>query len=298
MNQIIRNEIIELYNSFSITENFYEKEYIDAFFERISQVFNDDEIIKMYEDINNKMNLLNYENICYSLYRREMIDRYVKNNKDFFYESIVAPEYFNKLSSKCIVQLSDENISYILEMFFLSLGDDIYLFYKKLNDEGRIFSGISNETAFTSIDNSNTIIFIQELRDLIDIMILVHEIGHAYYFYLNNIKIRERENVKIELKEEIPSKIMEIKFIKFLEANGVYEPSMALENLFDYVFYKYGREKNTFESLKYTIASDIAKTTGKYIDVKEYFKHIYDTSIHKLVLENNDMKEKGKRFYK
>lgn len=299
MNQIIKNEIKELFLSFDKTNNFYEKEYTDTLLERLSRVFDDDlEIKKMHEIISEKMNMLSFENICYSLYRKQRIDQYVEINKDFFYENIIAPDTFNKMSAKSIVPLSDENIAYILETFFMSVSEDIYLFYKQIMDEGRIINGFSNEIAFTSLNNSNTIIFVKGLRDLMDMLVLVHEIGHAYYFNLNGVKVGERDNIEFELKEEIPAKIMEMKFINFLNQNGVYEPSTALENLFDYIYYRYGKNENKFEGLKYVIASDIAKTVSNNIDIDEYYKHIYDASIHKLVLESAHMKSQGKRYFK
>ena len=299
MNQIIKNELRELYTSFDMTNNFYEKEYMVSFFDYLKAVFNDDkEIIEMSDDINKKMMNLRRDSIFFLIARKRKIDEYVENNQDFFYENIIAPDSFEKIMSDCIFPLRDDNITYILEEFFKNMGKGIYDYYKKINDEGRVFLGISNETAYTSLNNSNTIIFVKSLEDLLDMMVLIHEIGHAYYFYLNNTKIRERNNIENEIKEEIPAKIMEIKFINFLKDNALYEQSIVLKNLFDYVFYEYGRSENKFDALKYTIASDIAETSGNDVDIDNYFKHIYSTDIYKLVLENTNNKAKGKRFYK
>lgn len=299
MNEIIKNEIRELYSSFDDSNSFYEKEYIMALFEYLKALFNEDhEIREMSKNINKKILSLRKESILYLLSREERIKKYVEENKDFFNENIIPPDTFRKVSDNSIFPLRDDNITYILDEFFKSIGEPVHNFYKKINDENRVILGISNEISYTSINNSNAIIFIKNLSDLLDMMVLVHEIGHAYYFNINNCKISERDNIENEIKEEIPAKIMEMKFIHFLRKNGVYEQSIVLENAFDYVFYEYGRISDKFEGLKYIIASDIAKTIGRDVDINEYYQHIYGTDIYNLVLENSRVKNNPKRFYK
>ena len=298
MNKLVKEEIKKLYKSFNKTDNAYEKEYILSFFDYLKNVFIEDkEIIKMSDDINYKMMSLREDRIWFLLTRENKINKYVFDNKDFFYENIPVPNEFHKISQKSIFPLDEDNVIFILEEFFKSINEDLYEFYQMLNDEERVIYGLSNETAYTSLNNSNTVIFIKGLEDLIDMMVLVHEIGHSYYFYINNTKIAEREEIDVEIKEEIPAKILEIKFIKFLRDNGFYEQSMVLKNLFDYVFYEYGKSNNKYEGLKYIIASHVANTQGEDADVESFFKYIYGTSTDKIILDNNK-KNSDKKLYK
>jgi hypothetical protein len=230
------------------------------------------------------------ERVLHMLTKKDETEAYVEKNKDFFYENIVTPDRVVKVYSNCIFTLGEDNISYILQTFFLSISEDLFLFYEKLKDEKRIIKSVSIETAFTSLDNSNTIIFIKELKDLFDLLILVHEIGRAYYYKLNNIKLSDVGNIEEEIKEMIPAKVMAIKFIDFLRKNDAYEQSMVLRNFFDYFYYDSCKDKYDYNSLKDIIASDIAITVGKDVNIEEFYKYVYETNVRKLVLENSLMK--------
>ena len=298
MNQLIKKEIRNLYLSFD-KANSYEIEYIKALFEYLIDVYEDDEeIFDMNKKLDEELIYSKKERLFFLISREEDIKKYIDDNIGFIYENIITPNEFKKIPSTSVLPLREDNFSYILKAFFLSLNEDIFNFYEQYNSEERILYGLTNETTFTSLDNSNTIIFIKELSDLIDMMVLVHELAHAYYFKLNNINIKNRGKIDIEIKEEIPAKILEIKFIEFLRISGLYEQSNVLENAFDYVYFEYSKSKYEYESLKYIIASDIAKTMGKDVDINEFFKHVYETNIQSLLLENSEKKEKGKRFFK
>ena len=162
-------------------------------------------------------------------------------------------------------------------------------------DEGRILYGTNNNTMFTSLYNSNTIIFIEELNNFRDIMIFVHELAHAYYFNINNSRLVERNDISVELKDEIPAKIMEIKFINYLYNNGSINEGTILEDFFVSIMMECDKKRNGFDYLKYLVASYIAfKLKDEEFMVDKYYKHISQQNIFNLIDEVNNKKKMGK----
>ena len=296
MKEGLKKELRELYHSFDKTNNFYEKGYIISFFDYLKNVFpNDLDIIKMNRDLIYKMNLYSDYFTKYSEFRGKKIDKFVKKKTVFFDRRITKDNKEFKLINGTLIPLGKDNIAYLIETFLGSIDKDLLEFYRKINSEGRITFSPENITAFTSLSNSNTMIFIEKLENLKDIMILMHEIGHAYYFYINNMKISERENVLSELKDEIPAKVLEIKFVKFLQNNGVFEQGLVLESLFDEIIEECNKKRDNYDNLKYLIASSIAKSVkDKEFDLAKYYKHIYKSDAYNLVNEIVDDRKLGR----
>lgn len=287
MNSLIKKEIKNLIESFDKTEDFYEKGYILTLIDYLSKVVpNDKDILSMREVIHSKANLISKELLLYSTIRRDEIGSYMIKSSSFFNEHIESIEKKETYNQQKLVSLSHENISYLISDFLDGIDSNIYKFYDKMCQEGRILYSIENNTALTSLDNSETVIFVEKLENLEDVMVLLHELAHAYYMYINNYLVKDRESLPMEIKDEIPAKIMEQAFIKYLRNNGVIEASLILEDLFDAIMYECDNRRYNFENLKYLIASNIALSVqDKDINLTEYYKYIYETDIYTIIKE-------------
>jgi hypothetical protein len=126
-------------------------------------------------------------------------------------------------------------------------------------------------------------------------MILCHELGHAYYYDVNNITVSRRNSLMEEIKSEIPSKLLELKFIRYLQENGVNEPSYNLIDEFTFVMSEASKRRNNFNDLEYLIGSDIAlKLWERDFNITRYFKRIYKKDIYSLIVEKGIGKKMGK----
>lgn len=287
MNSLIKKEIKNLIKSFDKTEDFYEKGYILTLIDYLSKVVpNDKDILSMKEVIHSKVNLISKELLLYSTIRKNEIGSYMIKSSSFFNEHIESVLEKETSNHQKLVSLSHENISYLISDFLDGIDSNIYKFYDKMCQEGRILYSIENNTALTSLDNSETVIFVEKLENLEDVMVLLHELAHAYYMYINNYLVKDRESLPMEIKDEIPAKIMEQAFIKYLRNNGVIEASLVLEDLFDAIMYECDNRRYNFENLKYLIASNIALSVrDKEINLTEYYKYIYETDIYTIIKE-------------
>ena len=299
MKREIINEIEEMCVSFDNT-SIFEKCYIKSAIDYLNSVMHDNlKINKLYYDINMKIQLSFYSYLDYLMKRRDNIDLFMKNNDTFFKENILKVKKNGEYLDNKLKKLSDDSIEYIIEIFLKKIDMNLYNFYLKMYHEERILYGTSNNIILTSLHNSSSLIFVKDLKDLEDIMILIHELGHSYYYYINNAKIIERNDLLNELKEEIPAKILELKFIKFLDYYGVKEASYTLQELFTNIMYLCDLNRHNFENLKYLIASDIAiRVVKENFNVTKYFEYIYKSNIYDLLKELNNGKEKGKILIK
>ena len=294
MEEEIKKELKELYNSFDKTNNLYEKGYIVTLFGYLKRIFSDDDINQMYQNVYSKLNVYNVDYLQYFSVKEDKIEEFMQKKYDFFIQKIGKVRKVTELKGY-LPTLSSESIEKIIDLFLQSISMDIFSFYKKYKLENRILFSHDGNTAYTSLYNSNTIVFIPKMENLKDIMILMHELGHAYYFYINNAKIRERDDILVELKDEIPAKILEMKFIKFIKEKIDYQQGLILDNIFDLNMYEYYIEEDDFDSLKYLIASFIAKKiSDKNFNISKYFERLYRNDIYNIVVENNNIKKLAK----
>lgn len=300
MNEIIKNEIRILYASFDTTNNLYEKGYIMALLDYLQRVMpNDKEIIYMQNDINNKISSLGYEYVTFLLLRNQRMQKLMYENKDFFDNNVRWFLNKEKYPYEYLAPLKQEDISYIIEEFLKSIDVNLLYFYQEMVKEGRIIYSDSNNIANTSLYNSKTIILVEGLRNLRDIMVFLHELGHTYYIYLNNSLIRERDDITVEMKDEIPAKIMEAKFIKFLKDKGLKKQVLILEDFLYSIIYECHKKRDNYENMKYLIASDIAlKLKDVNINLTKYYKYIYESDLFELIKENNSKKRIGRALRK
>lgn len=296
MNSFLMDEIRKLYYSFDKTSNYYEKSYIWYVLYDLKEEFKENtEITKMFNDINSRSSVL-YNQISKE---DKLIQKYINDNTVFFNQQIVLPEKFSKYSDKELMFLTEEQLHYILKCFLESISSDLLNFYIKMKKEGRIIiNSKTDHTLYTTLKSSDTLVFIRKFKNTQDILALLHELSHAYYIYINNDKVRERQNIDQRFKDEIMPRIMEKKFIAFLDNNDMEDDAQILQNSFDLLMCICDKKRDDFELLKNLIASYVTINIGDNLNTMELFKYIYNVDLKELLQEINNKKEKGKIFVK
>ena len=296
MNQVVKNEIRLLSRAFDKSTSYYEKGYILSLIDYLNRIMpNDLDINEMQQDIRLKMCIIAQDFTKYLTLRKEKIDKFMEENREYFDANIKKIELSSEYPYEFLPELEEGNIGYIIEDFLKNTDKNILNFYRKIYSEGRIIYSIENNMALTSLNNSNTIIFIKKLDNLEDIRVFLHELAHAYYIYINNYHINERSSLTTELKDEIPAKIMELKYINYLFQNGAYHESKIIENSFNKGVVECEKNRYDFEHLKYLIASYIAlNLKDKEYDLTKYFKYLYNNNIFNIINNINKERSLGK----
>ena len=299
MDKLIIKEIKELCNSFDKANTTFEKEQIVLAINYLKYVYNNDQDIDiLFHDVHEHDNLFYYDHIKYVLDNKEKKNDFMKEYNSFFQENISEVDEQNRFSTHKLTSLNKDDSKKIIESFLKNISPSMYLFYQKMISEGRIVFSTLNETIFTSLDNSNTIIFVQELDNIRDILIFIHELSHAYYYYINNVKLHNRDELTNELKEEIPTKVMEMKFINYLQKKHLGNSGIA-NDLFDYLMFKADQKRYSFNGMKYLLGSKIAiNLKDSDFNVEEFFQYVYDENVFDLIKENNLEEKKGKVLVK
>lgn len=293
INTLIMNEIKKLYLSFDDTYDYYEKGYIWYVLEYLKKIFpQNKEIKEMYYDISIKINT-NLDDVLKMEYlKNQSVKTFIQQNTSFLKQYI--PKYQKKTDELGkLTIINSKDIFTVFNDFLSSLSGELIHFYQTMLDDGRIIYGDSNNTINTSLNCYNSIIIIKKIQNLKDILILAHELAHAYYIYCNHQKIIERKNPLNAIKDEIPSKIVEMCFINFLFEKKIIEDSLFLKSEFHNTMYYCSQKRNDFYYLKYLIGAHIASSINSNIEIEKYFKHVYKSNVQNLVLEIN--KKQGLR---
>lgn len=295
MKEVLKNELRELFDSFDNTESVYEKGYIASVFDYLADTEKNYDIVQMNQEIAFKLCFFDNEYNKYLSLRKKRINSFMKNNRIFFNYNIEKQQERKAYPEEYLKPLSGDTITNIIESFLKNIDSDLWNFYLKMVNEGRILNGFNNITLSTSLTKPNSIILIEKLQDLNDIMIFIHELGHAYYSYINNSKITDNSDISNELKDEIPAKVLEIKFIEYIQNNVNYEDSFVLRNRFDTYTSECDEKRGNFEYLKYLIAANLAYNIKDLdFNLTDYYKHLYESSIFDIVSEMNNEVKLGK----
>ena len=287
----ILEEIKRMILSYDKVKNNYEKGYIWYVLEYFKELLPyDEEIDELFNKIGLKVSMAYCEFGLDEQLRKNKKQEFVKNNIKTIDEQMPMTEKEYEDENWFLDVLDYVTLDRILGSFLKSTSKDLDAFYRKMIKENRVIQSYDNNTAITSLKNSKSIIFINNLDTLRDLEILVHEIGHAYYIYLNKERVIERNNVNVEIKEEIAPKIMEIMFIKFLEEHG-YKESLILKNEFDLTMQECFNKRNDFDKLKYYVASYIASNIDNKENIERLFKDIYKNDFLSIIDRVNERKE-------
>ena len=298
MSEIVKSELKKLfYASFSENISCYELLSIYQLFKDFNKIFpNDEEIDKWCRGMAADINFFRKNEIeTYLKDKKKKYELFMCENKDFFDKNVLINDYSNKSHIDKITKLSKDNISQIIKEFLLSIDNDLYLFYQKMESEGRIIIGGEAACYFSSCGDSNNINTIEKLETLEDIMILMHEIGHAYYNYINNVTMKEEDDFQNEIKSEIPANLLAARFFEFVQKNISYEEGLYLEDVFYAVAEDYNGDRDMFNSLKYVTSFYIVQATQNVdLDIVKCFTHIHESDIFTLIYEvNNKIKIDG-----
>lgn len=281
----LKEEIKKLYLSFDKANTCYEKGFIWSFLTLASNLFMDDEINKMYEDISlrclkeEKALLIDQKN------HEKEINKFMKENKRFFRNNLPRALKMEKIEPYKLPSKDYHYLIKILESFLKSQSIKFYDFYKKMVLEERIIMGDSNQVCFSSINTSKTFIFLEKFDNLYDVMALIHELAHAYYYEINNEILNDRVILENEIKDEIPSKMVELKFIRYLGVINLFKSYQTLKKEYDYLIYNHDQYRNDFDMIKYVIGSYLAYEQENYCQIEDYFQHVYQSDFHDLIIE-------------
>ena len=274
-------DIEKLYEKFYETTDIRYKAFIWNVFSNLYNIYPKDRNVRnMFKNIsincNDVKRFINESDNCQ---KNEEIT-FLRENYSLF-EQILnydVYEFYNENESQ---KLDYYILKGIVSSFLKNTSKDLYEFYKKLSIEEKIILLNKHKSdGYTSIldNNGNSYITINRLNTLKDAKILIHEIGHAYYYFLNNIDLEE-SNVSLLIKNEIPAKWLEYLFVIYL---GNYN-------------YKIIRKKeiNSFPLASYILSLYVInrlRINDENKKIEEVFNEIYENDIDSLINNNTGIK--------
>ena len=167
---------------------------------------------------------------------------FVEDNNDFFISSLPKSIYICNIRNENKKYTIDE-LNYILKSFLYSVSSNLLSFYEEMENKNVIIIGnkkkSNGHTGFLSINDSQNYICINKLSNLNDLKILVHEIGYAYYNYLNRIIFLDSRKLNNLIKSEVPSIWLELLFTIYLRNYSVNNIKIPNTSNFDILMYNY-----------------------------------------------------------
>ena len=154
------------------------------------------------------------------------------------------------------------------------------------------------------IDKNKYFIFINKLRNIVDVDALVHELVHVYYFIYNNYDEDKWYNPSDYIKTEIASRTIELLLINYLEKKEMYEEANVLRESFKKMVYNDTHSKKDFLGYKYMIADFIASESAPLIidgkfSFKDFCRKIYKTPYDVILRDTRDyFDQKNETFSK
>lgn len=147
------------------------------------------------------------------------------------------------------------------------------------------------------IDRNKYFIFINKLRNIVDVEALVHELVHVYYFIYNNYDEDKWYNPSDYIKTEIVPRTMELLLINYLEKEEMFEEADVLRESFKKMVYHDTHSKKDFTGYKYMIADFVASEAAPLIidgkiTFKEFCRKIYKTPYDVILRDTRDYFDK------
>ncbi len=297
MNSELLSQMEDNYQLFINTKSLDEKIYILGLVNELSNIFDDNLKLKLIKDklimrsllFSNKMFLMQAidENNKYD---------YVTNNIDSILESInmerkkrVHIAYINFFPS-----LKPKEIEFILNDFFSQLSSSLYEFYLNLKKSSIFVSDRCEEDGkafILSPRSSNTFVVIRKLANYLDLSILIHEIGHAYYNAINNVNLDYINVLDNDIKGEIPSRLLELFFIDYLMNNNCSRCANILKNKYRNFLNIERYKLDDYRNLKYYLGNYLAfkLKDNNQGTIEELFKLINNNTLNDL-LKNKEVK--------
>ena len=275
----------KLYELFKETNDTYVKGYIWTVFSNFSVYYkNNDEIQKMFNDISRACQVILKEIKINDSFMKDEKNEFVYNNQILIK---MIPNYLSVIENEMDKNRhSSEELEYFLKLFLHKIRDNLLMFYEEMKSEGRIviLDNKKNDgyTGFTSITDSKNFICINKLETYDDVKVLIHEIGHAYYNYCNNIKLIDIQNLDLKIKSEIPSILLErlfsIYYSKYFKVNKYVNIEKLKINSFNDLMYSYGKYISSL-----FIENINSKIIDKEIKIEDIYQEIYNTNYQELI---------------
>ena len=237
MNEELWQDLNDLYTKFYQTQDLKEKIFILNSFIEITTLFPKDISLNYLE--NKMLDFMGKHYEEYLKYREDIyqeLNSFLINNAGIsmrlvpLSKKIMQKSVFPKQDEKCLIAVLYEFLdetSIHLSSFFEELVSNNRLFIQNYNcypEKFDINSVRYNGCAgILPLDEIKPYIYINGLNDFYDLYILIHELGHAYYNKINNVNYKDYYNCNQLVKNEIPSKLMEMLFIRFLIRKGYQE---------------------------------------------------------------------------
>ncbi len=293
MKETLKEEVRDLFKSFELTNNFFEKGYVLLSINKLLKVYPDDpELLKMRDITTLKLAYLGQEFKSYTRDRNQKISEFMKKNYDFFSNKIdFGSDYVESgIDESVLKSISEEEINQVIKSFLDSLDKEMYPYYQKMVNEGRVVTGDECTVAFTSLyDVNHQIIISKEIKSIQEVMFLMHEFAHSYYCHVTESRIGLLDSPIVEIKDEIAPVIIERMFIDYIREHGYYNESLVLEDKFNKDYQTNYYYKAEFKIFKYLVGKFIAqKIHNKDIDFTKYLKHIFNTDVCDLISEVTD----------
>ncbi len=301
MGDKLRREVIQLYYSFDNTDDLYEKGFIWSIFSYFSDLYpNEEDVQQMFRNISRKSIQIEKEMLSDEKKFSRQEKSFMRENKRFFHKYIpyIKENYKDEMTNFSVKERG--YLKMLMETFLQNLSLDFYYFYKKMVNEERLILANENQVAFSSLDKSDTFIFYKKFDNVFDVMVLVHELAHSYYYYLNNEKLIDRKDLNKSIKEEIPSRMVELLFINYLNSINLMEFSIKLKNEYDNDLSYYNTNRNSIVNIKYLIGTYLAYQFCEKYTIEEYFRYVCENDFQNLLMEANEsnVNNKGKVLVK
>ena len=303
-NMIVLKDVRHLYREFLSAKEIYQKYKAFQDMEIFHDLFsNCDEIDWYYQNMSSYLN--NHSEELEEEKRRHNyeFDLYLSRNFSFFENNLPFFPVINTNSVISFKPLTFYNIDFLLESFFWSTSHNLYRFYKRICNLGKIFqrdpkcqeevagfkNGEENGLAFSaSIKRERSYVYVNRFETIEDLASLVHEIGHAYFFSVVKYKYEDMIFPEKEMRIEIPSRTLEYMFIQYLKSLNIQEAFLLEENFFKQALLERGYQGDLFIRYKYTIANLCAVTCAsrinREISFERYCKAVYCVDFEKMLL--------------
>lgn len=311
MSSEMLNAISSLYQKSLNTDDLSLKYFTNGFISDLKCMFpNDINIDKIYQHMQLYYSsfLVEFQQIQMQMFNEN--ENFLQNNRSFF----------EKMLPKLNVQYQNIYFSYIdydtlvslLFSFLKSVSIHLYNFYTKMLRDGRILIRRKNKTdnilsiqcneengffSFISQDDGCYYIYINKFNNIKDLSILIHELGHAYYSYLNNYSITTCKKPDVVIKEEIPARTMELLFINFLLDNNYLGFANILQRTFDNNMIYDRVNLGTLDSYKYSFADfvshEFANLINHKISLEDFDNGIFNSSYIDIMLDTRKKYEKS-----
>lgn len=280
-------DILKRSNSIYFLERFY---YYLSFLKKVYP--NDQYIINLFNKVNYSYRVHGGKLIKMNCEILSKVKEFEEKNKEYFSKTIPSNNLLYCKNN--INMISQEELKSIILNFALSLSNEFYLFVKYVIDNNKIFlpnkcNDLSNGfSMLVSVNFGGYYIYLNHFLNIDDLLVLVHEIGHLYYYYLNNIANFKLKKPEAAIKEEIVPRMMEWLLIEYFGLYNKLYMENATISLNNSIICD-DKSKSEYIRMRYQLGDFASWASKDYINKEisfdNFVRYIYHTDYHE-VLEN------------